>query len=165
VLSVCLCIPPYHLLNAWTNLYETWYAYHGTLAHLNGVLPKSIPTICVSVCVILLSLLDNGSVNTFPLQRIHSTAGQVLDMWACIPLSLLGNNSVKTLPRQRKIVGGVVFYAVYIVSKQSRRLVLPRTSCSLTLLFLYSTIFMAIQHQISRWLVNSKFEKMWKDPS
>jgi hypothetical protein len=26
---------PYQLLNAWTSLYETWFVYHGTLAHLN----------------------------------------------------------------------------------------------------------------------------------
>jgi hypothetical protein len=47
----------------------------------------------------------------------------------CIPLSLLGNNSVKTFLRQRKIVGGVVFNAVHVVSKESMRVVLPRTSC------------------------------------
>jgi hypothetical protein len=52
-----------------------------------------------------------------------------------IPLSLLGSGSVKTLPRQRihtqqrRIVGLVVLYAVRVVSKESRRLVLPRTSC------------------------------------
>jgi hypothetical protein len=65
----------------------------------------------VSACVSLLSLLGKGSVN-------------------CIPLSLLGNNSVKTFPRQGRIVGRVVFYAIRVVSKESRRLVLPRTSCS-----------------------------------
>jgi hypothetical protein len=47
----------------------------------------------------------------------------------CIPLSLLGNGSVNTFPRQREIVGGVVFYAVRVVSKGNRRLILPRTSC------------------------------------
>jgi hypothetical protein len=41
----------------------------------------------------------------------------------CI-LSLLGNNSIKTFPRQRRI-GGVVFYAVRVVSKENRRLILP----------------------------------------
>jgi hypothetical protein len=46
----------------------------------------------------------------------------------CIPLSLLGNNSVKTFPRQRRIGGGVVFYAVGVVWKESRRFVLPKTS-------------------------------------
>jgi hypothetical protein len=54
----------------------------------------------------------------------------------CIPLSSLGNGSVKK-KRYRdheytrnngKIVGSVVLYAVRVVSKESRRLVLPRTS-------------------------------------
>jgi hypothetical protein len=55
------------------------------------------------------------------------------NLWVClcISLSLLGNNSVKSFPRQRKIVGGVVFYVVHIASKESRRLVLPRTPCYL----------------------------------
>jgi hypothetical protein len=44
------------------------------------------------------------------------------------PLSLLGNGSVNTFPRQRRIVGGMVFYAVHVISKESRRLVIPRTS-------------------------------------
>jgi hypothetical protein len=50
----CLCVyvsPPHQLLNAWTNLYETWYVNHGTSAHLNGVLHKSLPSICVPVCI------------------------------------------------------------------------------------------------------------------
>jgi hypothetical protein len=47
----------------------------------------------------------------------------------CISLSFLGNSSVKTFPRQRRIFGSVVFYAVSVASKESRRLVLPGTSC------------------------------------
>jgi hypothetical protein len=35
-------------------------------------------------------------------------------------LSLLGNNSVKTFLRQRRIVAGVVFYAILGVPKESR---------------------------------------------
>jgi hypothetical protein len=58
-------------LNAWTSLYVTWYVFHGTWAHLNGALHKSPPSICLSVCVSLLSLLDNSSVKTLPRQRIH----------------------------------------------------------------------------------------------
>jgi hypothetical protein len=54
--------------------------------------------------------------------------------YLCILLSLLGNNSVKTFPRQRRIVGGIVFYAIRVVSKESRLLVLPRTSSSTFLL-------------------------------
>jgi hypothetical protein len=42
------------------------------------------------------------------------------------PLSLLGNGSVNTFPRQGGIVGGVVSYAVRVVSKESsNRLVFP----------------------------------------
>jgi hypothetical protein len=66
-------------LNAWTNLYETWYVYHGTWAHLNGVFHKSLPSVCVPVCVSLLSLLGNGSVKTFPGQRIYATIEEFLD--------------------------------------------------------------------------------------
>jgi hypothetical protein len=45
----------------------------------------------------------------------------------CIPFWLPGDGSVNTFPRQRIIVGGVVFYVVRVVSRESRRLVLPRT--------------------------------------
>jgi hypothetical protein len=52
----------------------------------------------------------------------------------CVSPSLVGNGSAKTLLRQqirnsRSIVGRIVFYAVYVVSKESRRLVFPKTSC------------------------------------
>jgi hypothetical protein len=51
---VCMCVsvyPHYWLLKAWTNLYETWYVYHGSWAHLNGLIKKSLPSVFVSVCV------------------------------------------------------------------------------------------------------------------
>jgi hypothetical protein len=38
-------------LNAWTSLYKTWCAYHGTWAHLNSILHKCLPSVCVFVCV------------------------------------------------------------------------------------------------------------------
>jgi hypothetical protein len=55
----------------------------------------------------------------------------------CIPLSLLGNGSVKKkryrgneyTSNNRRIVGPVVFYDVRVLSKESRRIVLSRTSC------------------------------------
>jgi hypothetical protein len=50
---LCIPPPPYHHLSVLTNLHETWYVYHGTRAHLNGVLHKSIPSVCVFVCVSL----------------------------------------------------------------------------------------------------------------
>jgi hypothetical protein len=36
-----LCSHPYELLNDWSNLHETWLAYHGNWAHAIGVLHKS----------------------------------------------------------------------------------------------------------------------------
>jgi hypothetical protein len=52
-------------------------------------------------------------------------------MWTSLydSLSLLGKNSVKTFPQQRRIVEGIVFYAIHDVSKESRRLFIPGTSC------------------------------------
>jgi hypothetical protein len=42
--------------------------------------------------------------------------------------------------RTNRIVGGIVFYVVHVVSKESRRLVLPRASCFCSDQF-YSHIF------------------------
>jgi hypothetical protein len=42
---------------------------------------------------------------------------------------LLGNGSINMFPRQRGIFEGIIFYAVHVTSEESRRLVLPRTSC------------------------------------
>jgi hypothetical protein len=79
--GLCVCMSVYslppELLNAWTDLYETWYVYRGTWAHLNSILHKSLPSVCVcvSVCVYpsycckatallsatLISVIGNGS--------------------------------------------------------------------------------------------------------
>jgi hypothetical protein len=102
--------------------------------------PELILTACMSICVLL---LGNGSVNTFPRQRIHATriGGRVVlctirvvskeSPWIClcIPLSLLSNEVVNTFPRQRRIAADVVSFAVHVVSKESMRLVLHRSSC------------------------------------
>jgi hypothetical protein len=64
--------------------------------------------------------------------RIVLYAGLVSkeSLWLCVPLlSLLGNGSLNTFPQKRRIVGRVVFYVVHVISKESGRLVLPRTSC------------------------------------
>jgi hypothetical protein len=67
--------------------------------------------------------------NTRYSRRIVGRSIFMRSVGLCIPLWFLGNNSVKTFPRQRRIFAGVVFCAVHVVSKDSRRLVLPRTSC------------------------------------
>jgi hypothetical protein len=89
-----VCVSPlstFQCLNQslWKLVYTV---YHGTWAHLNGVLHKSFSSVCVSVCVSLLSLQGNGSVkcippfgasigsvDTFPRQRIHTTIEELLD--------------------------------------------------------------------------------------
>jgi hypothetical protein len=53
---------------------------------------------------------------------------EILRVRLRIPLLLIDKNSVKTFPQQRRIVGGVVSYAIRVVSKESRRLVLPLIS-------------------------------------
>jgi hypothetical protein len=81
---------PHQLLNAWTNLYENWYVYHETWTHINSLLHKSLPPVCVSaysICPLL--FLGKGSEK-------------------CIPPSLLGNGN------NRSTVGRVVFYAVCV---------------------------------------------------
>jgi hypothetical protein len=46
----------------------------------------------------------------------------------CIRLSLEGIGSLNTSPQQRRIVAGIFFfYAICVVSKESTRLVFPRT--------------------------------------
>jgi hypothetical protein len=111
---------------------------HGNWTHLNGVLYKFRPSVCVPVCVPLLSFIGKGSAKYIPhfgaRQRLGKHVPAATNMrnnnrivgraclWVClrIPLSLLGNNSVNTFPLLRRIVGGVVFYAVRVETKESR---------------------------------------------
>jgi hypothetical protein len=119
--------------------------YDDTLVFLDGVLHKSLSLFCVSTFLSPpVSLLGNGSVDTFPRQHIQATIEELLEACFSIrsvsyqrrvrgsvyvsPLSLLGNCLVNRFPRQRWIVGCVVLYAVRVVSKESRQSVLPRTS-------------------------------------
>jgi hypothetical protein len=79
-------------------------------------------------------VVTNKRNNRWTVGRIVIYQVRVLTKWdsvkvcLCIPLSLLGNNSVKKFPRQGSFVGGVVFYAVQAVSKETRRLVISRIS-------------------------------------
>jgi hypothetical protein len=93
--------------------------------------------------VSLLSVLGNGQVNKFPQQRIHATIEGLLDAsfcmrsvsyqrivcgsGLCIPRSLLGNDSVNMFPWKRRIVGGVVFCPIHVVSKENRDQFFPES--------------------------------------
>jgi hypothetical protein len=108
----CLCVcqsPPYKLLNAWTNLYETWYVYYGTWTHLNCILHKSFPSVSVPLYVSVFSLLGKGSVKCMP---------------PFVSRELLG----KHVATAKKMCWKRRFYAVRVVLKQSRWSILPRTS-------------------------------------
>jgi hypothetical protein len=106
-LAVCVYVypPPHQLLNGWTNLYEIWYVCNGTWAHLSGYfINPSHQSVCLYV---------------YPL----NVARQLLGKDIAAANEYTRNNRV--------IVGRVVSYGACVirVSKESRRLVLPRT-CS-----------------------------------
>jgi hypothetical protein len=83
----------------WMNIYETSYLYHCTWAYLKGVLHKFHQSVFLDVYP-----------SVFAKQRLFKnvTAGTNTD---------------------KRIIGRVVFNVVRVVSKESRWLVLPRTSC------------------------------------
>jgi hypothetical protein len=137
----CLCVCESHLLTFECLNRSLWNLVCTSISwHLS-----SSQSVCMSVCVALLSLVGKGLIKYIPFiagQRLgkHVPAAtntrkntrvvRRVFRGLCIPLSFLGNNSLKTFPRQRWI-GGVVFYAVRVVSYESRQLVLPRSYCFL----------------------------------
>jgi hypothetical protein len=68
-----------------------------------------------------------------PLTPESSKSGARRDLSVCPyvypPPLLLGNGPIHTFPRQSRIIGRVVFCAVWVMSKESRRSVIPRTYC------------------------------------
>jgi hypothetical protein len=142
---VCLWTPP--STSQWLNQFLQNSVFISR--HLNPSQQhtyKSLPSVCVSVCVSLLTLLAKGSINCIhsfvTRQRLSNHVPVAMNtrnnrrivgrvcLWVCmyIPLSLLGNNSVKTFSWQWRFVGDVVFCTVRVVSMESRWLVLPRNS-------------------------------------
>jgi hypothetical protein len=97
--SCCLCLCSYQYLNTWTKLYKT---YHDTWVHLSTVLFISLPSVYVSVCVSLQSLLGNGSVKMLQRQWILKVT---------------------------IIIWRIVFCTIHVGWKESMRLDLRRTFC------------------------------------
>jgi hypothetical protein len=124
--------------------------YHGTWTHLNGVLYKSLPSVRVTVCVSLITLIGKRSVKCirpFIARQRHGqhvpAATNIRDsrrivvrvifcaipllskesLWVCrcVSLSLLGNNSIKTFPRQQSFIWNVIFCMVHVVSNERKR--------------------------------------------
>jgi hypothetical protein len=160
MLSVCLCIP----LSSFQSLNQSFWNFictSCTWTYLNGVLHKPFPSVCVPVCVSVILFLGKGSVNYIPpfiaRQRVgkhipakkntrsnRRIAGQCVCGSVCVsPMSLLGKNLMKTFNRQRRIVGGVVFYSVCVVSQN----------------FLFLCVFLvSVSHKVRIWcpLVNKR---------
>jgi hypothetical protein len=151
---LCVCIfvcPPqwsFQCLNqSLRNLaYTSWQR-----AHLNGVFNKSLPSFYVSICVYPLSLIGNGSVNTLSWQRIHATTEEFLKFrilygpchtkgqsvgLSVYPLIVARQQLGKHVPEAKWIVGGIVFYAVRVVSNELiliRSYPLHKSLCSIFL--------------------------------
>jgi hypothetical protein len=79
----CLCVSP------GIEMPDTWYVRHATWDNCNGILHKSLPSVCVFV-----SLLGNGSVKKRYRRNEYTR-------------------------HNRRIVGRIVFYAVSVMSKES----------------------------------------------
>jgi hypothetical protein len=141
----CLCTPPI-FFSMPEPIWKLYVRISCNWAHLNGLIYKSFPSVCVSVYGFPLSLRGNGLVFTFPRKRIHGTKKVVRLVHmrpmshnrkvcgpVCVPLPFRNSVSANTFPRQWRIVRGFVFYAVHFVWKESRLWVLPRTSCLLNI--------------------------------
>jgi hypothetical protein len=87
-----------------------------------------------SVCMCIPQLLqDNGSVCMFPQQHIRETRKNRTHRFLCNLCNIKGESGnlntpiiarqwlSKHVPMATNIVGGVVFYAFYVVSKESRQ--------------------------------------------
>jgi hypothetical protein len=75
-------------------------------SHLKGVLHKSLPSVCASVCVSILLLQSNGSVKCIPPFGARQRLGKHV-------------SAATNTPNNRRIVGLIIFYAVRVLSKES----------------------------------------------
>jgi hypothetical protein len=78
---------------------------HGNWAHLNGILHKSCPTVCVSVCISLLLLLGKGLVKC-----IHPSVAR---QWLGKHIPVVMNTHTN-----RRTVKHVIFYVIHVFSKE-----------------------------------------------
>jgi hypothetical protein len=89
------------------------------------ILTASLPSVCVSLCVSLLSrqqhskhvpaatnTLNNNRIGRVVFYAVRVASKESLWVCLCISMSLLGNGSVSTFPQQQKIVGGVFFWGL-----------------------------------------------------
>jgi hypothetical protein len=102
------------------------YVYHGTWAHLNGVLHKSLPSVCDCMCIPPF-VARQMFCKHIPAAKNARKNWIIVRVCVCVcvslsmyPLPLLGNKSVKTFTPQQRIMRGVDVYTVHVISKQNR---------------------------------------------
>jgi hypothetical protein len=113
ILSVRLCIPPPHLFwNGWTNLYNTWFVFYATWAHLNVVLHKSIPSVCMPTRVSPFVARQRFGNNVTAVTNIHGTIEELFDASFSVP-SLLhqGKKVISNYPNFLLLRWGVIWNA------------------------------------------------------
>jgi hypothetical protein len=130
-------------VHCWCSLFLAYFPYFGTnksrfmrsryclCLYLYPPPPPSSDPICMKLGMCVCGVCIQ-SISPFQWHILHKSISLVLCVCISIPLSLLGNDYVKTLLRQqihnnRRIFGHLMLYVVHVVSKDSRRLVLPRT--------------------------------------
>jgi hypothetical protein len=122
---VCVSSYPisHQLLNACTNVSQTWYVYQGIWALRNDVLHKSLPSVCVMFTSFIVARqrlgrqfpsATNASNNRRMVGGIDFYTARVVSrdsLWVCLctTLYLIGNGSVNTFSWHRRIVEGLVF--------------------------------------------------------
>jgi hypothetical protein len=101
-LAVCVS------MNTWTYIYETWYAYHGSWAHLNGILHKSLSSVSKSIYVSLLIVAKQRlgrhvpvATNTRNNRRAHRLK-ESLWVCQCIPSIVTRQRLSKHVPAAMK---------------------------------------------------------------
>jgi hypothetical protein len=97
----------------------------------------------VSLCASLLSMVGKGMIKHIPPFIAKATAQKtvptatntcnnkkIVGHMCCVSVyyPIVVNNSVKTFLQQQKIVGGIIFYMVHVLSEERRPSALPRTS-------------------------------------
>jgi hypothetical protein len=117
----CLCVwvPPLSTFECLNQFLMKLYVRNDTGAHLNGVLHKSQPSVCVFVCVSLLIVARQRFGDTFLWQRIHATIEELLEASFSIQFVSYEKKSVglsvnppivarhllvNTIPRQRRFL-------------------------------------------------------------
>jgi hypothetical protein len=108
--------------------------------NINGVLHKSIPSVLYvypsTVSTQWFGKTVTTATNTHATTKLleasftmRSVLYRKKSLWVCVSSTVTRQRLGKHVPAASKNFEGVVFYAVRVVSNESRRLPIPKTSC------------------------------------